>query len=56
LLNIKDRKGIRKYYIGPALEIGAIEYAIPGKPNSRLQKYCLTSLGRKILMKINPKD
>ncbi|MDQ1355140.1 MAG: ATP-dependent helicase RecG, partial [Acidobacteriota bacterium] len=54
LLNLKDKKSIREFYIGPALEIGAIEYAIPDKPNSPLQKYRLTSLGREILKKINP--
>lgn len=41
LLNLKDRKSIREYYNGPALEIGVTEYVIPGKPNSRLQKYHL---------------
>ena len=53
LLGVKDRKGVRKYYIDPAIEIGVIEYTIPDKPNSRNQKYKLTSLGRKILMEIN---
>ncbi|HLP58894.1 MAG TPA: hypothetical protein VK186_08695, partial [Candidatus Deferrimicrobium sp.] len=53
LLNLKDKKSIREFYIGPALEIGAIEYAIPDKPNSPLQKYRLTSLGREILKKIH---
>lgn len=53
LLGVKDRKGVRKYYIDPAMEIGVIEYTIPDKPNSRLQEYRLTSLGRKILLEIN---
>jgi ATP-dependent DNA helicase RecG len=53
LLGVKDRKGVRKYYIDPAIEIGVIEYTIPDKPNSRNQEYKLTSLGRKILMEIN---
>jgi ATP-dependent DNA helicase RecG len=51
LLGIKDRKRVRKYYIAPAMALGVIEYTIPGKPKSRNQKYRLTSLGRKILMK-----
>lgn len=54
LLNLKDKKSIREFYTGPALEIGAIEYAIPTKPNSPLQKYRITSLGREILKKIKP--
>ncbi|UCH96031.1 MAG: hypothetical protein JSV88_04055 [Candidatus Aminicenantes bacterium] len=53
LLGIKDRKGVRKYYIDPAMELGAIEYTIPDKPNSRNQKYKLTSLGKKILFEIS---
>ena len=55
LLGVKDRKRVRKYYIGRAMEIGAIEYTIPDKPNSPMQRYRLTSLGRKILIKVNRK-
>jgi ATP-dependent DNA helicase RecG len=51
LLGISDRKGVRKYYIDPAMKINAIEYTIPDKPNSRLQKYRLTNIGRQILLK-----
>jgi ATP-dependent DNA helicase RecG len=52
LLGLRDRKSFRYYYIDPAMETGAIEYTIPDKPNSRMQKYRLTSLGKKISMKI----
>jgi ATP-dependent DNA helicase RecG len=53
LLGLKDRKSVRRYYIVPAMELGAIEYTIPDKPKSRNQKYKLTILGRKILMEIS---
>ena len=47
-LNINDRKHVRKSYITPALEAGLIEMTIPKKPNSRLQKYRLTPLGKAV--------
>src|SRR5690554_3454164 len=52
-LNINDRKHVRKSYITPALEAGFIEMTIPDKPNSRLQKYKLTELGRAVVEKRN---
>lgn len=48
-LNINDRKHIRKAYIDPVLELGLIEMTVPDKPSSRLQKYRLTELGKKVL-------
>jgi len=47
-LKIKNRDYFRKAYIIPALEAELIEYTIPDKPNSRLQKYRLTALGKKV--------
>ena len=38
---------MRENYITPALKTGLIEYTIPDKPNSRLQKYRLTTAGKK---------
>jgi hypothetical protein len=38
-LQLKDRKSFRERYLKPALEAGLIEMTIPGKPNSRLQRY-----------------
>ncbi|TSA38186.1 MAG: ATP-binding protein [Porphyromonadaceae bacterium] len=35
--------------IKPLIDMGIIELTIPNKPNSRLQKYKLTSKGRKLL-------
>jgi hypothetical protein len=48
-LDLQDRKSFRERYLKPALEDGLIEMTIPGKPNSRLQKYRLTDKGRRRL-------
>lgn len=45
-LGLSDRKSFRERYLRPALADGLIEMTIPGKPNSRLQKYRLTDKGR----------
>lgn len=47
-LGIKHRPNFRTNYLHPALKAGLIEYTIPDKPNSRLQKYRVTTLGKKI--------
>ncbi len=46
-LGIKHRPTFRENYLHPALEKGLIEYTIPDKPNSRLQKYRVTEKGGK---------
>jgi Fic family protein len=38
-LGLSDRKSFRERYLAPALEAGLVEFTIPDKPNSRLQKY-----------------
>ena len=48
-LKLKDRNHVRAAYIIPALEFGLIAYTIPDKPNSRLQKYKLTELGKAVM-------
>ena len=48
-LGLKDRVHMREHYISPALAQGMIERTIPDKPNSRLQKYRLTPLGKALL-------
>ena len=45
-LQLKDRTHFREHYTAPALEHGLIEYTIPDKPNSRLQRYRLTETGK----------
>ena len=44
-LKIKHRPTFRANYLHPALEAEFINYTIPDKPNSRLQKYRLTKKG-----------
>ena len=46
LLGIKHRPTFRENYLHPALRALLIEFTIPDKPNSRLQKYRLTQKGR----------
>ncbi|MGI6393488.1 MAG: Fic family protein [bacterium] len=47
-LALKNDEHFRKKYIIPALEAKLIEYTVPDKPKSRLQKYRLTALGKKV--------
>jgi len=48
-LKLKNRRRMRENYIAPALKTRLIEYTIPDKPNSRLQKYRLTDKGREMV-------
>ena len=50
-VGLRDRKSFYGLYLLPSLDIGFIEYTIPGKPNSRLQKYRITAKGRAELRK-----
>ena len=47
-LNLSDRENFRLNYLKPALEQEFIEMTIPDKPNSSLQKYRLTILGKQL--------
>ena len=48
-LLLRGEDNFRQLYLVPALEAGWIEMTIPGKPNSRLQKYRLTEKGKTAL-------
>jgi Fic family protein len=47
-LKLSDRKSFRERYLKPAIDCGLIEMTIPERPNSRLQRYRLTDLGRHV--------
>jgi len=46
-LGLQSKTGAFKRNIQELLNNNLIEYTVPDKPNSRLQKYCLTRQGRK---------
>jgi ATP-dependent DNA helicase RecG len=48
-LGLLDKKHFFSAYLSPCLVAGFIEYAIPDKPSSRLQKYRLTKKGKNVL-------
>lgn len=50
-VDIKDREHFRKKYLLPLIQTGWLEMTIPDKPNSRLQKYRLTTAGAKAVRK-----
>ena len=47
-LGLKHWKTFQANYLKPLLNAGILERTIPGKPNSRLQKYRLTEKGRRM--------
>jgi predicted HTH transcriptional regulator len=51
-LELKHRPTFLYDYLKPALEQGFVEMTIPGKPNSRLQKYRLTIFGKQLKEKL----
>ena len=46
LLGLKHEEHFRIAYLKPALDGGYIEMTVPERPQSRLQKYRLTTMGR----------
>lgn len=51
---LKSRRRMRETYLDPALRESLIEYTIPDKPTSSLQKYRLTDKGRASLAERKP--
>lgn len=47
-LKLAHREYFRKFYLKPSIEADLIEMTIPGKPNSKHQKYRLTEKGNRI--------
>jgi len=45
-VGLADRKHFRQSLLNPLLASGWLSQTLPGAPNSRLQKYCLTAQGR----------
>ena len=54
-LGLKDEKHFRIHYQQAALAAGVLEMTVPDKPQSRLQKYRLTAVGRQWLNKDKPR-
>jgi ATP-dependent DNA helicase RecG len=48
-LGLKNAEHFRKHYLVPALAGGFVAMTIPDKPQSRMQRYRLTHLGRRPL-------
>lgn len=48
-MNLKHRENFRIQHLDPALTEGLIEMTILDKPNSRLQKYRLTTAGEQLI-------
>ena len=46
LLGLKNVDHFRKAYLVPAIAAGWLEMTLPDQPNSRMQRYRLTTQGR----------
>jgi len=46
---IRDRKHFRLAYLEPLIQAAWLELTIPAKPQSRLQRYRITTAGREAL-------
>ena len=54
-LELNNEKHFRQNYQQVSIAQGLLEMTIPGKPNSRLQKYRLTSKGQALLASLRSK-
>ena len=50
IFRVSSRSGYFKRFLADLVEDGLVEYTIPEKPRSRLQKYRLTEKGRSALV------
>ncbi len=48
----KDRTKFRNRFITPLITNGLVEMTVPGKPNSRLQRYKITQAGLLLLSEL----
>ena len=55
-LGLKSKTGALKRSLQELLDNGLVEYTIPDKPSSRLQKYRLTEKGRTLLVALGKGD
>jgi len=51
-LGLKSKTGALKRSLQELLDKGLVEYTIPDKPKSRLQKYRLTNKGKQVLARM----
>lgn len=55
-VGLSNKEHFRKHYLKPALEQGFIEMTIPNNPNSSLQRYRLTGIGKKWKQQLQNKE
>ena len=48
-MGLQNATKFREKYLNPLIGIGVIKMTIPDKPNSRLQQYMLTEVGKGLL-------
>jgi hypothetical protein len=48
LMGLSDAKSFRRLYLRKAIDAGLVEMTIPGKPQSKSQRYRLTQLGAEV--------